>query len=111
MSKFGILYECSMYEPKKLHKKEIQQMSDDKDSLVEWVRNKGKSIEDRVPLKWTENGFSFVDSMGTFVAYTILRFAERSDVIETLRDQLLKSSNEELEYLYSRYSKERIKIE
>ena len=116
MSKFGILYRCSTYPndfgvTEELHTKEIKQVSDNRDSLIEWLRNKGESLKTNFSINWGEDGFYFIDPALTWVDFSIVRFTERSDVIEMLRDQLLKSSNEELEYLYSRYSKERIKIE
>jgi hypothetical protein len=106
MSKFGILYRCSVYPndfgvTEESHTREIKQISDDRDSLIEWLRNKGESLKKNFFINWREDGFFFIDPAFTCVDFSIVRFKEKSDVIEFLRDQLLKSSNEELEYLYS----------
>lgn len=75
------------------------------------LNNKRKFLESKFFTKSKEDEFSLVDSMGNCVDYSIIKIVNRSDLLKALKEHLLDCSNEELEYLYSRYSNQRVKID
>ena len=107
--KFAILYEYT--DNSLLTKKEIQQISDNKNVLIELPNNKRKFLESKFFTKSKEDEFSLVDSMGNCVDYSIVKIVNRLDLLKALQKYLLNCSNDELEYLYFQYSNQRVKID